>query len=125
MTQVAPQEIQEGLSAQIEHAIEQQDANALYALAPELARLTLAHLAPQLTRIQRGMQRPSGFSIRMLNTLIREVNNAHVGGNTSPSNQDRATPVDNIRSLEDYISFSDRGNAMRLLQLHGQDLRYC
>jgi P4 family phage/plasmid primase-like protien len=123
MTQVAHQTT-DRLTTQIQQAIEQQDANALYALAPRLAHLTLADLAPLLTSIQRGMLRPSGFSIRMLHTLIREANVSHVGGRHS--SQDQATsPTENIRSIENYVSFSDRGNAMRLLNLHGQSLRYC
>lgn len=131
MTQAAIHEesTRAGLTAPIEQAIEQQDPNALYALAPQLARLTLADLAPLLTTIQRGMQRPSGFSIKMLNALIREANMTHIGGRastttTGPDRAATATP-ENIRSIEDYVSFSDRGNAMRLLTLHGQNLRYC
>jgi len=70
--QQKPEQLEE-VEPLIRAAIRSQESNALYELAPRIARLQTKDQAVLITAIKQGMKQAAGFSQRAFNKLIKET----------------------------------------------------
>ncbi len=126
---------EEQIAQLLTEAIEAQDTQDVYDLAPHWPYLTKLAQVKLENTIQQGMLKPSHFSLKAFRSIVEDARLQLEKRQQPPDPSPMQFLSQMLNSLNQQAtgtqaasaeppSFSDHGNALRLLEAHGDELRY-